>query len=143
MVQAFGAMRQCGTVLTFPGELRQVKRVREALSPLLDRFEFPRADDAILIASELAANAVVHSRSSAPCGQFILRAEIYPLHYVWIEVEDQGGAWVPRPHDAERPHGLDLVDKFAGPGNWGIDGDSLHGRQVWARLCWSPRPLQA
>lgn len=133
--QALKAIRPYCTAWMFPGELRQVRRVRAAATPLLK--EFPRADDAILITSELAANAVMHSRSSAPYGQFIVRLAIYPAQYVWIEVEDAGGSWVHRAHrDDDHPHGLELVDKLAGAGNWGIDGDALHGREVWARLHW-------
>jgi hypothetical protein len=119
---------------SFPGERAQVRRVRAAIAPLLDGCPF--ADDAVLIVSELAANAAVHSRSAAAGGQFTARAEIYAGEYVWIGVEDQGGPWAQNSHDDGRPHGLDLVAALAGAGNWGIDGDAEHGRTVWARLNW-------
>ena len=92
------------------------------------------------IASELAANAAVHSRSAAPGGWFTVRAEVRDGDYVWIEVEDQGGPWACHAHDDDHPHGLDLVDALAGDGNWGIDGDASHGRTVWARLDWPGKP---
>ncbi len=123
---------------SYPGDPGQVRLVRAALAPLLDGC--PAADDAILISSELAANAAVHSRSAAPGGLFTVRAEVYPGEYVWIEVEDQGGSWTRGQHDDDRPHGLDLVEALAGTGNWGIDGDSDHGRSVWVRLDWPQEP---
>jgi two-component sensor histidine kinase len=118
---------------SYPGERGQPRLVRAALAPLLENF--PRADDAILITSELAANAAVHSNSAAPSGQFTVRAQVY-RDYIWIEVEDQGGPWTCRQNHDGRAHGLDLVDMLAGTENWGIDGDAEHGRTVWARLDW-------
>jgi anti-sigma regulatory factor (Ser/Thr protein kinase) len=72
---------------SYPGRLGQPRLVRAALAPLL--MGCPRADDAVLIASELAANAAVHSNSAAPGGQFTVRAGIRGEDYIWIEVEDQ------------------------------------------------------
>jgi hypothetical protein len=91
----------------------------------------PRADEAILIASEFAANSVLHS-ASRDGGAFTLRAEISPDR-LRIEVEDGGGPWRDGPRDDSRPHGLDVVTAIAGPGNWGIDGDA-RGRIAWAIL---------
>ncbi len=68
----------------------------------------------MLIASELAANAVLHSRSR---DAFItVRCETF-RGYAWVEVEDLGGPWHPRQRDG-RPHGLDIVEAIPGPGNW-------------------------
>ena len=53
----------------------------------------PIADEAILVASELAANAVTHSGSRQPGGRFIVRAAVCPGDYAWVEVEDQGDIW--------------------------------------------------
>ena len=125
-------------VRSYPGDPGQVRLVRAALAPLLHGC--PAADDAILIGSELAANAAVHSRSAAPGGVFTVRAEVHPGKYVWIEVGDQGGRWTRDQHDDDRPHGLDLVDALAGTENWGIDGDSDHGHTVWVRLDWPQEP---
>ncbi|HEY3810494.1 MAG TPA: ATP-binding protein, partial [Acidimicrobiales bacterium] len=90
----------------------------------------PAADDAVLIASELAANAVTHSASAGEF--FTVRCETHP-DYVWIEVEDLGGPWQPAQPD-DRPHGLDLIGALAGPDNWGTDTTSDGDRIVWARL---------
>ena len=90
----------------------------------------PAADDAILIMSELASNAVVHSASQ---GQFFtIRAERHP-DYVWVEAEDLGGPWRCRQRDG-RPHGLDVVEALTGPDGWGVEITTGGGRVVWARL---------
>jgi anti-sigma regulatory factor (Ser/Thr protein kinase) len=92
----------------------------------------PRADDIILVASELAANAVQHSDSR---GQFFTFSCAVRAGYCRVEVEDRGGPWDIRPGDGERPHGLDIIGTLVGEGNWGVDGDAS-GRVVWARLEW-------
>lgn len=119
-------------VWSYPGKLEQVRLVRAALAPLLTGC--PARDDILLLSSELAANAALHSNSAAPGGRFTVRADIRPGDYLRIEVEDQGGAWAGRGQD-ERPHGLDLVQALAGSGNWGIDGND-EGRTAWVRLAW-------
>ena len=88
-------------------------------------------DEAILIASEFATNAVLHS-ASRHGGSFTLRAEV-GQDRLRIEVEDAGGPWRDGPSDDGRPHGFDVVTAIAGAGNWGIDGDD-GGRVAWARL---------
>src|SRR5215470_4231268 len=75
----------------YPGRPEQVQRVRADLGAILDGC--PVADETILAASELAANAVTHSRSRQAGGQFIVRAEVSPGDYVRVEVEDQGESW--------------------------------------------------
>jgi transcriptional regulator with XRE-family HTH domain len=79
--------------LTFAARPVQVGRAREFLRRVLAGF--PVADDLVLICSELAANAVVHSDSARPGGQFTVRAEVREGDYAWVEVEDQGGRWAP------------------------------------------------
>jgi serine/threonine-protein kinase RsbW len=119
----------------YPGRPEQVRRVRADLGAFLNGC--PIADETILVASELAANAVTHSSSRQPGGRFILRAEVRPGDYAWVEVEDQGGIWTGhRPRDG-RPHGLDIVQAIAG--GWGISGDATVGRVAWARLGWPGR----
>jgi len=72
----------------YPGRADQLHHVRQAVARHLAGC--PTADDAVLILSELAANAIVHSASR---GQFFtVRAELYP-DYLWVEVEDLGAPW--------------------------------------------------
>jgi hypothetical protein len=114
---------------TFPGRPDQVRRVRHELACYLAGC--PAADDAILIASELATNAIVHSASR---GQFFtIRCQASPGH-LRIEVEDLGGPWQPHP-SSDRPHGLDIIAALTTVGASGINGDRT-GRTAWARLTW-------
>jgi anti-sigma regulatory factor (Ser/Thr protein kinase) len=91
----------------------------------------------ILCASELAANAVIHSQSRLPGGTFTVRAKISPGDYALIEVGDDGGPKCPGVHDATGHHGLDIVGALAT--DWGISGDHT-ARSIWARFDWSDRP---
>jgi anti-sigma regulatory factor (Ser/Thr protein kinase) len=110
----------------------QVQRVRHEVARHLSASGCPREviDDAVLVLSELASNAIVHSNSK---GQFFTVRTELRRNYVWVEVEDLGGDWEIKPHDPERPHGLDVVEALAGADGWGIDGDDF-GRVAWARL---------
>jgi serine/threonine-protein kinase RsbW len=118
----------------FPATAPQVREARRFLADALE--VCPVADDAILCASELAANSCLHSTSGKAGGTFTVRAEIHEGDYVWIEVEDNGGPWEKRAHGDGRPHGLEIVRALATDS--GIDGDPLTGWIVWARLDWPP-----
>ena len=76
---------------TYPGGTEHTRAVRADLRAALR--DCPRADDVILCASELAANAAQHSRSRLPGGTFTVRAVLDPDHYARIEVQDDGGPW--------------------------------------------------
>ena len=116
---------------TYRARPRQVRDARHAAGQFLAGGA--RADETLLICSELATNSVLHSRSEDD-GKFILRVVVY-AEYIWIECEDAGGPWLARPGDG-RPHGLDVVHALCGAGGWGVedlDGGRT-GRVVWARL---------
>ena len=119
------------TDLTYPGGTEHVRAVRADLRVVLQ--ECPRADDVILCASELAANAAIHSRSRLPDGTFIVRATVSTDLYARIEVQDDGGPWNQGMIDPTRHHGLDIVRAVAD--EWGIDGDHTT-RTIWARFDW-------
>src|SRR5690349_2288302 len=84
---------------TFLGDPGQVGRVRAKMRTWLAGC--PRADDAVLIASELSANAILHSASRGE--SFTVRAEVL-RDCIWVEVEDLGGTWLCRGRE-DRPHG--------------------------------------
>jgi len=112
---------------TYRADPAQVGFVRSALRELLAGC--PRAYDAVLVASEFAANAVVHASGD----RFAVRCEVHPDH-VYLVTEDLG-RWVPRQrHPDDRPHGLDLVNVLAGPGNWSILSSPGGHTRAWACL---------
>jgi hypothetical protein len=114
----------------YPGYPAQVAQVRCDLTRHLAGC--PAAGDAVLIASETAANAVLHSASAGE--SFTIRCQASPGH-LRIEVEDLGGPWHQR-NPGDRPHGLDIIVALTGPDGWGTQPASAGGRIVWAELSW-------
>lgn len=129
------ALASCTTSTAYPGSADQVRVVRADLRPVLR--DCPMADDVILCASELAANAALHSRSRLPGGTFTVRVMIDSVRYVRIEVQDDGGPWTPAVSDPSGHHGLDILRALAS--DWGIDGDPS-SRTIWARFDWPELP---
>ena len=119
------------TDVTYPGGTEHIRAVRADLRAVLR--DCPRVDDVILCASELAANAVLHSRSRLPGGTFTVRATVSLGLHARVEVEDNGGPWNQGMIDPTRHHGLDIVRAFAD--EWGIEGDQAN-RTIWARFDW-------
>jgi serine/threonine-protein kinase RsbW len=113
----------------FPGRADQVGRARREVARYLA--DCPVASDALIVLSELATNAVLHSRSRHDV--FTVHAELTDCH-ARLVVEDAGGAWEP-PTSAggESGRGLQIVAALAEA--WGIYGDAS-GWVVWARLTW-------
>jgi anti-sigma regulatory factor (Ser/Thr protein kinase) len=119
--------------VTYPGSVEHISMVRADLRALLQ--DCPTADEVILCASELAANAARHSHSRLPGGTFTVRAAVSPgRHCVRIEVEDNGGPWISAPDDSTGHHGLDILRSLAK--EWGITGDHA-AWTIWARFDWS------
>jgi serine/threonine-protein kinase RsbW len=117
----------------YPGTADQAKHVRADLAKVAG--DCPVLDELVLLASELATNAILHSRSGHPTRRFTVRATLCPSHYAWVEVTDDGGTWTADRADDEQGRGLAIVAAIAGDGNWGIDGESS-SRAVWFRLNW-------
>lgn len=118
---------------TFEGLPEQVAEVREfvhwAVGDLVDG-----VDDVVLVASELAGNAIRHSLSGSPGGSFVL--ELAEFQDAWhVRVTDQGGSSNPASGPAaeadEAGRGLLIVIAVARAG--GVIGDST-GRTVWAEI---------
>ena len=114
---------------TFPGRADQVSQVRREIAAHLDGC--PAAADAVLIASEFATNAILHSRSRG--GRFTIRVRLHRDH-VRLECQDAGGVWRGRRQADDRPHGLTVVAALTGPGGWGADRLPDGTRVVWATL---------
>jgi anti-sigma regulatory factor (Ser/Thr protein kinase) len=128
VTRAAEAQAVTGYIGAFPGRPDQVTHARHAVARYLNGH--PVTDDAVLVVSELSANAIMHSNSAGDF--FTVSVELHES-YIYIEVEDAGGLWHPKPPDPGRPHGLDLVELLTGEDGWGVDGDRA-GRVVWARL---------
>lgn len=119
------AMLTAGSLTrVYRGDPGEVAGVRRDLAAYLGGI--PQADDVILIASELAANSVVHSESA----MFIIRCEVYP-GYIWVESQDAGSDWYPRLPD-DRPHGTDLIELLTE--EWGSERTTGGDRVTWARV---------
>jgi serine/threonine-protein kinase RsbW len=111
----------------FAAQPLQVAQARRFVAGVLSGFSV--GADIVLCISELASNAVLHSNSRAPGGQFVVRAWISAVGRIHAEVEDRGGPWVPdTDHDEERGRGLLIVASLAT--RWGITGSEA-GRVAW------------
>jgi anti-sigma regulatory factor (Ser/Thr protein kinase) len=116
---------------TFRGRAAEAARVRKEIAACLN--DCPAAGDLVLIADELASNAILHTHSR---GRFFrVRCELSPRS-ARIEVQDMGGPWRTRRRDDDRPHGLGIVQALTGPGGWGTRSAADGGRIVWAVLAW-------
>jgi hypothetical protein len=114
---------------TFSGRAEETARVRREITVFLNGH--PACDEIILVASELAANAIIHTRSRH--ATFTISCQL-TAGTARIEAHDLGGPWRPRPPDG-RPHGLDIIAALTGPAGWGTRPTPA-GRLTWARLTW-------
>jgi anti-sigma regulatory factor (Ser/Thr protein kinase) len=120
--------RMAGKVL--PARPDQVREARSLIAGLLEGS--PITADATLCTSELVANAIVHSKSRDPGGQFTIRAEIR-RDCLRVEVRDGGGPWNwPPPADDEHGRGLLLVSILTRA--WGRTGSSGTGWTAWFEM---------
>ncbi|WP_320781965.1 ATP-binding protein [Streptomyces sp. CRN 30] len=114
----------------FPGLPEQVAEARHFVAAVLHGWR--GAEAAVLVVSELAANAVQHTLSGADGGRFLVIVD-FRAESVRLEVVDQGGDRLPQRCDAtsqqEGGRGLTLVAAFSK--DWGV-ADSVDGRSVWA-----------
>jgi serine/threonine-protein kinase RsbW len=131
----------------FRGRTDQVLEVRHWLEDLLP--DCAARADVVLLASELCANAIVHSRSGEAGGQFSVDVDWAPT-LARVVIGDQGSGEVPaiaaRSRDAvqlgETGRGLQMVDAVAD--DWGT-ASRPNRRWVWADVQWQARggPLLA
>lgn len=116
----------------FPGHAAQVSHARRFVLRALKGWE--RADDAALLTSELATNAIRHTHSGEDGGTFAI-VLILRRTAVIVAVTDQGAPTSPalRPTGILTPggRGLSLVDALAD--RWGFHGNH-DGRTVWFEL---------
>jgi Histidine kinase-like ATPase domain len=115
---------------SFPGVPLAVSEARRQAANALAGV--PVAEDAVFCLGEVATNAVVHSRSGRPGGQFTVTADVLAGALVVLAVADEGGRWTGREADSY-PHGLEIVRALAAYVR--ADGDD-NGRTVWVALGW-------
>jgi anti-sigma regulatory factor (Ser/Thr protein kinase) len=116
----------------FPAVPAQAREARRFLSSILT--DSSVANDAVLCLSELVANAVVHSHSGKPGGQFTVHADMRRGSRLRVEVTDQGGSWViHRPAD-DQPNGRGLAIVARLASDWGRCGDDQAGWTVWFEI---------
>jgi len=143
-------MQDMRWVRAFAGTRAQVGEVRRFVACLLDGC--PASDALVTCASELSANAVVHTASGA--GGFFTVEVCQPRHgVVRIAVTDAGGPTEPAagatvdadPDDTDFDElpvcGLGLALVAATASAWGYH-DAGPGRTVWAEASW-PVPVPA
>lgn len=117
----------------FGGSPREVRSVRDFVGQLVDGC--PVADAVLLLSSELATNAVLHTASGAG-GTFCVSV-LVENRKVRVEVHDLGSVTAPAVRRSCQPGesgaGLSIVDSIAD--RWGTDGGPS-GRVVWFEMDW-------
>lgn len=120
---------------TLPGEPQQVGEARRWIMAMLP--DCDAREILVQIASEFCANAVEHTRSGDPGGQFTVHLA-WSLATARLVVGDEGSAEHPGVVEAtlanERGRGLAMVGLMAD--RWGFTGDK-DGRLLWADTSWS------
>lgn len=115
----------------FPATADQVPVARRFLASVLGGSAL--AGDALLCLSELVTNAIQHSHSRRPGGQFTVRAAVDGAGLLRVEVGDEGGPWGPGPASGGvSGRGLLIVRELARRS--GVSGDAGTGWVVWFEL---------
>jgi DNA-binding NarL/FixJ family response regulator len=130
LLESVGRTTDTEAVLDLPNELSSVSVARRFVRDKLTEWGLEEPlDDAQLVVSELAANALTHADSSYRVRITTSGAALR------IEVED-GGAGTPEPQPLtdteEHGRGLHLVGALAA--SWGMDAGETGGKRVWAEL---------
>ncbi|GAA3022234.1 ATP-binding protein [Streptosporangium longisporum] len=128
-------------VLRLAGLPEQVARARRLVSATLGR-DHPLHDDCVLLTSEIATNAVVHSRS-ADGGTFTVTVTC-SVTGVRVSVQDEGSGEVPcacrASSDATGGRGLPLLEALAH--RWGLVRET-GSNEVWFELVLQPARMRA
>lgn len=120
---------------SFEGRAEILSEVRQFTAAVLgDR---PGVDLVVLAASELAGNAVLHTASGKPGGQFAVHVATFSDRWK-VRVDDEGGPAEPviaTVSDDEEPQesGRGLLLVAAISESWGVLGDH-YARAVWAEI---------
>lgn len=120
-------------VRVFDGSPEEIRNVRHFVGKVIHGY--PAAGDVVLLASELATNAVLHTASGAG-GTFSVSV-LAENGSARVEVHDLGSPTAPAVQRSGSPGesgaGLSLVEAIAD--RWGFHGGQ-HGRVVWFEVDW-------
>jgi DNA-binding NarL/FixJ family response regulator len=130
LLETVGSSGDSAATLELPGELTSVRLARRFVAEKLDEWELDEiSDDALLVASELAANAITHAESDCR-----IRLSLKPTSFR-IDVFDTGeGTPEPQPRSATLEHGRGLHLVAAITSAWGLEVVPGFGKLVWAEL---------
>jgi len=130
---------------TFRGQPSQVRKARSWITGLLPACG--PLDDLLTFTSELATNAVTHTRSGEPGGWFTVEVTLSPST-ARVVVGDQGSDEIPASStgpadDTELESGRGLLLIATMSAAWGTAGDA-RARWLWADVDWGASgPLPA
>jgi DNA-binding NarL/FixJ family response regulator len=130
LLEKVGGERFGQSALHLPASVSSARDARTFARTVLDEWQVTDlVDDALLVVSEMVANAVTHAGSDCE-----LRLSVSPLA-VRVEVVDHGGGTPdPKPPSLTRNsgRGLHLIDAVSAA--WGVEPAPDGGKTVWAEL---------
>jgi hypothetical protein len=125
--------------MTSPGVLATLREVRSMVRESLADCTDALADDVETVVSELAANAIRHSRSGTLNGAYTVRLAHFPARHVpfiWVEVEDMGSPDWNGVCNLDPMHGFAVCRALT---TWlGSQGKADGRRVVYARIEYKP-----
>ncbi|HLN78126.1 MAG TPA: response regulator [Nocardioidaceae bacterium] len=130
LLESVGHRHDGEATLDLPQALTSARRAREFVSEKVMEWSLEQLlDDALLVASELAANAITHADSACR-----IRLSLNPAT-LRIDVLDTGtGTPEPQPASATEEHGRGLHLVAALTTAWGLEVLPGEGKLVWAEL---------
>jgi len=136
LLESVAEAREGQATLDLPQELTSVRTARQFVDEMLAEWKIEELrDDALLVVSELTANAITHAKSAC-----LLRLSVTDSA-LRIEVIDTGqGTPEPQPSSNTEEHGRGLHLIAALTTAWGMEVIPDEGKLVWAEL---PVPVTA
>jgi DNA-binding NarL/FixJ family response regulator len=136
LLESVAEAREGQATLDLPQELTSVRTARQFVDEMLAEWKIEDLrDDALLVVSELTANAITHAKSAC-----LLRLSVTDSA-LRIEVVDTGkGTPEPQPSSNTEEHGRGLHLIAALTTAWGMEVIPGEGKLVWAEL---PVPVRA
>jgi DNA-binding NarL/FixJ family response regulator len=130
LLESVAETREGQATLDLPQQLTSVRTARQFVDEMLAEWKIEDLrDDALLVVSELTANAITHAKS--PC---LLRLSVTDSA-LRIEVVDTGeGTPEPQPSSDTKEHGRGLHLIAALTTAWGMEVIPGEGKLVWAEL---------